>query len=721
MKIFYIILLFLLINPSLFSQIKIDVSTDKQSYQYRDSVYINVTATNMGEQTIDLQWGSTCQASYLVIDEYNWINDHTCAFILTGLTLEPMQSHTWSFTYNDKVLQVGRHKIVGEILGYGKSDTIEIEIIDTLIAHYIAYYSAKVKNTAGYGIVAVLVNAEGADSTFTDPTGGFLLQFSSLTFPPGSPIAYPLIRYSHPDYEEYNENIMLSEGDSITGSDVIFIPKAHTGQVTVSGQVKYDNNEPISNNYVCFYCVNNSSWYYTSTSIDGSYSIQIGQGSYYIYAGVYYNIGNAWTFRNQYYNNKQNLQDADLLEVNSNITNINFTFPVLQVGSISGKVRDAETQTQLSNVFISVSTAEPGDSSFIGTDQNGDYSIQVFEGDYILFAYDDGYYQQFYKDAYNTFDAIPVTVGSDNLNVTGIDFNLTKPLTGTNIISGFVRDKSTYYPLFNAVVCAIPVSGGNSIESKTGYDGKFILRDIKNGDYVLLFYKDNYVSQFYKSDNEICTNWEDGFIFSVKGSENIKNILGVIEPMNPFGGEIAGKISSASGSALSGSLISAIDSLGNIISSSISVYNGNYSIPSLKNGNYTIKASKIGYNTAEYSQLVQIDLVNKPTVDGVNISISLTGIEKYENIIPEFSTLHQNYPNPFNPTTEIKYAVREIGLVTLKVYDVLGREVTTLVDEEKPSGVYTINFDASNLTSGVYFYSMIAGNFHQTKKMILTK
>ncbi len=586
-----------------------------------------------------------------------------------------------------------------------------------VFAQYVAYYSATVKNTENQPIENVLVLGEGAlDSAVTDLEGKFLLKFSSLTFPPGQ-----LITYLHPDYEEYNETIMLSEGDSITGSDVILIPKAHTGQVTVSGQVKYANNEPIPNIYVCFYCVNNSSWYYTPTSIDGSYSIQIGQGSYYVYAGVYYNIGNAWTFRHRYYNNKQNLQDADLLEVNNNITNINFTFPILQVGSISGKVRDAETQTPLSNVFISVSTAEPGDSSFIGTDQNGDYSIQVFEGDYILFAYDDGYYQQFYKDAYNTFDAIPVTVGSDSLNVTGIDFNLTKPVPGTNIISGFVLDKSTYYPLFNAEVCAIPVSGGNWIESKSGYDGRFILRDVKNGDYVLLFYKENYVSQFYKSDNEMCTNWEDGFIFSVNGSENIKNILGVIEPMNPFGGEISGKISSASGSSLSGSLISAVDSLSNIISSSISVYNGNYSIPSLKNGNYKIKASKIGYNTAEYSQPVQIDLVNKPVVDGVNISISLTGVEKYENIIPEFFALYQNYPNPFNPTTNIQFAIPHSGFVTLKVYDILSREVKTLVNEERTAGTYSVSFDAQNLSSGIYFYSITTGNFHQTKKMILVR
>ena len=83
--------------------------------------------------------------------------------------------------------------------------------------------------------------------------------------------------------------------------------------------------------------------------------------------------------------------------------------------------------------------------------------------------------------------------------------------------------------------------------------------------------------------------------------------------------------------------------------------------------------------------------------------------------------MYQNYPNPFNPTTNIQFAIPHSGFVTLKVYDILVREVTTLVNEEKHSGTYTVNFDASNLSSGVYFYSIKAGNFNQTKKMIIVR
>ena len=80
-----------------------------------------------------------------------------------------------------------------------------------------------------------------------------------------------------------------------------------------------------------------------------------------------------------------------------------------------------------------------------------------------------------------------------------------------------------------------------------------------------------------------------------------------------------------------------------------------------------------------------------------------------------------NYPNPFNPSTNIQYSIKEAVFVTLKVYDILGREIATLVNEEKPVGVYTINFNGSGLSSGIYCYRFQAGSFIQTKKMILTK
>ncbi len=98
-----------------------------------------------------------------------------------------------------------------------------------------------------------------------------------------------------------------------------------------------------------------------------------------------------------------------------------------------------------------------------------------------------------------------------------------------------------------------------------------------------------------------------------------------------------------------------------------------------------------------------------------------TGVEERGNNQPFVFSLNQNYPNPFNPSTIISYQVPSDGMVSLKVYDMLGREVSTLVNGVKAAGNYTATFNAANLPSGVYFYTLQAGNYTVTKKAILLR
>lgn len=108
------------------------------------------------------------------------------------------------------------------------------------------------------------------------------------------------------------------------------------------------------------------------------------------------------------------------------------------------------------------------------------------------------------------------------------------------------------------------------------------------------------------------------------------------------------------------------------------------------------------------------------TVYTFAINSSLTSLGDDVNLPKEFS-LGQNFPNPFNPSTTIEYNVKDAAQVTLKVYDMIGNEVATLVNEVKPAGSYTVSFDASKLSSGVYLYKMTAGSFVQTRKLVLMK
>lgn len=100
---------------------------------------------------------------------------------------------------------------------------------------------------------------------------------------------------------------------------------------------------------------------------------------------------------------------------------------------------------------------------------------------------------------------------------------------------------------------------------------------------------------------------------------------------------------------------------------------------------------------------------------------TIVSVKDEKSDVPNSFKLFQNYPNPFNPTTNIKYEISSIANVKLTVYDILGREIETLVNEEKLPGSYEVKFNASHLSSGTYFYVLRAGNFSETKKMLLMK
>jgi len=110
------------------------------------------------------------------------------------------------------------------------------------------------------------------------------------------------------------------------------------------------------------------------------------------------------------------------------------------------------------------------------------------------------------------------------------------------------------------------------------------------------------------------------------------------------------------------------------------------------------------------------------SVSGNNASQSNLGkVASTENVLPIETRLTDNYPNPFNPTTIINYQLKESGFIILKVYDILGKEVATLANENKTAGFYGVSFDASSLPSGLYIYRMTVNDYVETKKMLLTK
>jgi hypothetical protein len=125
---------------------------------------------------------------------------------------------------------------------------------------------------------------------------------------------------------------------------------------------------------------------------------------------------------------------------------------------------------------------------------------------------------------------------------------------------------------------------------------------------------------------------------------------------------------------------------------------------------YPFLKSQSGSQTGKYVCLQDV-IISGTSVTGVNDN----------KLFPGNFNLLQNYPNPFNPTTDIQYSVKNSCFVTLKVFNVIGKEVATVVNETKTPGLYNVSFNAAGLSNGVYFYRMKAGNFTMTKKMILLK
>jgi parallel beta-helix repeat protein len=145
------------------------------------------------------------------------------------------------------------------------------------------------------------------------------------------------------------------------------------------------------------------------------------------------------------------------------------------------------------------------------------------------------------------------------------------------------------------------------------------------------------------------------------------------------------------------------------------------------NGNFHLlqnaQAVDAGTNLVLPTVFEDLDDFSRPQGSGFDIGCyEFSGTtEVVEENVPQSFQLFQNYPNPFNPETNIRFQIADFGFVSLKIYDVLGNEVTTLVNEEKYPGIYKVEFDGRGFSSSVYIYQLIAGNYIQTRKMVLLK
>ncbi len=139
------------------------------------------------------------------------------------------------------------------------------------------------------------------------------------------------------------------------------------------------------------------------------------------------------------------------------------------------------------------------------------------------------------------------------------------------------------------------------------------------------------------------------------------------------------------------------------------------------NYTYTYKRETAWVDTSMYTVAFVQNDNNKEVINSAKGTYSVTGVSNNNGEIPSVYSLSQNFPNPFNPNTTINYSIPKSGFVTLKVYDLLGREMAVLVNGNAPAGNYSVDFYAGNFSSGVYFYKLESGSFNQIKKLVISK
>ena len=374
------------------------------------------------------------------------------------------------------------------------------------------------------------------------------------------------------------------------------------------------------------------------------------------------------------------------------------------------------------------------------TNQSGYYYAPLPPGQYAIAVEKDSYYVSFYQNQFDPFNADLITLKKDSTK--NINLQLERMLITGNSVAGIITDSITNARIKKGLlVIRTGTHTPNKISSGTvgkiaqnGIYTAFIKPDgaykinniITPGHYFVQAFSDYYLPSYFNYLNKPAIFWQQADSILINGALSNVNVI-MPRDSSIGGGRISGNVTlNTETNNLSDVMILAKSNDCNLwFNFGFLKDSAQFNIVNLPYGSYKLFAQKIGFNNGTSS-----DLQITPTttvINGVNIPIIVSSVE-HENLrIDEFQ-LEQNYPNPFNPTTTIGFGIHASpnpskggAFVTLKVYDILGNEVKTLVNKEMETGYHSVDFNASELPSGVYFYQLRWDSFIETKKMLLLR
>ena len=478
----------------------------------------------------------------------------------------------------------------------------------------------------------------------------------------------------------------------------------HSG--SIAGVVTDDNGNPLAGISVAAWvngrpATNAAGGAYgkATTASDGSYVIHN------LPAGDFIVRAFAQGFIAEYYDNANDIATATLVPVAGQpVTGIDFSLG--HGGSISGLVINEDTNTPISNATVIVRSQSHHFERGTHTNAHGLYTVDGLPtGAYTVFASAHRFIGEYYDNAASATLATSITIAAPGA-ATGIDFALAPAPIAPRLYSGNVIVRAGGAPA-HTIIEAVNPATGMVVATSTDAQGGFEFGAWENA--VIRARAVGCVG-VYAGDTR---NWRES-----QWNGAVAGMTLTLDPVAESGmATFSGQVNdAATGNGMANAWVFGFDAAGQVYFS-VTGATGAFGIPNTANGNLDMLVSAVGYEPAAASAQIN-DAHGSGTINAQR-----TGVTSVKNTapLPSTPTLFQNYPNPFNPVTTIAFALPERSHVSIRVFDLLGRQVDVVADGVMNAGSHRLSFDASALPTGIYMYRLESGGVTQTRRMTLTK
>jgi len=584
---------------------------------------------------------------------------------------------------------------------------------------------------AGAVVTARLLSGSSQDKrrTLTNAEGKYI-----LPVPPGWYVVWADARgfvreyYDNADDPEEATPVEVLENQHTSGIDFSLLPLA-----TISGQVVDETTgEPIPRAPVwAFPEIPFGRPYWTFTDSTGHYILTN------IRPGIYFLKATARDYLPEFYQESPDRRHATPIAVRAGdeITDINFT--LLKGGVISGTVTSELTTEPIPKAVVIAKRINDHFLKATFSDSLGNYRLTGLPGgSYIVMAKARGYHREYYDNVPSEDQATPVEVTPPE-EVTNINFTLAPITQPGGGIAGTVISEGTGEPIAGAWIIVVPVRMGAPRFGFTGPDGMYRILGLRTGRYYVLAWAPGFIGEFYDDAH----NWRDADPVAVEAPQITEGIDFALTPQRPGIYAIRGRVltHSTSSPASQVAVYARETGSGEFAGFALSDSDGRFEISDLPPGNYRVFALRPGYSATEASwgasDTLEVKLGDGEDAEGVSLQLNpvITGVSDpgTEGAVPNSFGLFQNAPNPFNPETVVRFQVPVRSHVELRVYNLLGQEIRTLVDEIKAPGVHQVVWNGRDnqgqpVASGVYFLQMKAATpekstFVALRKMVLAR